>query len=105
VLEYFSTHGARKGLADTFLRTADSGYLTRRPSTAQELIVRETRRDDARVARQRGPTRPVVATTSTRSTPRGRGRGGRIGARKHPVGDEMSADDPRSSGARARCHV
>ncbi|MBV9253582.1 MAG: DNA-directed RNA polymerase subunit beta', partial [Actinobacteria bacterium] len=43
VLEYFiSTHGARKGLADTALRTADSGYLTRRlVDVAQELIVRE----------------------------------------------------------------
>ena len=43
VLEYFiSTHGARKGLADTALRTADSGYLTRRlVDVAQELIVRD----------------------------------------------------------------
>ncbi|MCJ7672447.1 MAG: DNA-directed RNA polymerase subunit beta', partial [Acidimicrobiia bacterium] len=43
VLEYFvSTHGARKGLADTALRTADSGYLTRRlVDVAQEFIVRE----------------------------------------------------------------
>ncbi len=43
VLEYFiSTHGARKGLADTALRTADSGYLTRRlHDVAQELIIRE----------------------------------------------------------------
>jgi DNA-directed RNA polymerase subunit beta' len=42
VLEYFiSTHGARKGLADTALRTADSGYLTRRlVDVAQEIIVR-----------------------------------------------------------------
>ena len=42
VLEYFiSTHGARKGLADTALRTADSGYLTRRlVDVAQELIIR-----------------------------------------------------------------
>ncbi|MDP9405766.1 MAG: DNA-directed RNA polymerase subunit beta' [Actinomycetota bacterium] len=43
VLEYFiSTHGARKGLADTALRTADSGYLTRRlVDIAQDLIIRE----------------------------------------------------------------
>src|SRR3979411_1391130 len=43
VLEYFiSTHGARKGLADTALRTADSGYLTRRlVDVAQEIIVRD----------------------------------------------------------------
>jgi DNA-directed RNA polymerase subunit beta' len=50
VLEYFiSTHGARKGLADTALRTADSGYLTRRlVDVAQELIVREDDCDTGR---------------------------------------------------------
>ncbi len=44
VLEYFmSAHGARKGLSDTALRTADSGYLTRRMvDVSQDLIVRET---------------------------------------------------------------
>ena len=44
VLEYFmSAHGARKGLSDTALRTADSGYLTRRlVDVSQELIVRES---------------------------------------------------------------
>ncbi len=43
VLEYFiSTHGARKGLTDTALRTADSGYLTRRlVDVSQEVIIRE----------------------------------------------------------------
>src|SRR5207253_11483644 len=42
VLEYFiSTHGGRKGLADTAIRTADSGYLTRRlVDVAQDVIVR-----------------------------------------------------------------
>jgi DNA-directed RNA polymerase subunit beta' len=55
VLEYFiSTHGARKGLADTALRTADSGYLTRRlVDVSQDLIIRE---DDC------GTTRGVEAT-------------------------------------------
>jgi len=50
VLEYFiSTHGARKGLADTALRTADSGYLTRRlVDVAQDVIVRE---DDCKTDR------------------------------------------------------
>ncbi|MBB5174993.1 DNA-directed RNA polymerase subunit beta' [Texcoconibacillus texcoconensis] len=50
VLEYFiSTHGARKGLADTALKTADSGYLTRRlVDVAQDVIVRE---DDCRTDR------------------------------------------------------
>src|SRR4030081_1621998 len=43
VLEYFiSTHGARKGLADTALRTADSGYLTRRlVDVSQDVIIRD----------------------------------------------------------------
>ena len=43
MLEYFiSTHGARKGLADTALRTADSGYLTRRlVDVSQDVIIRE----------------------------------------------------------------
>ena len=43
VLQYFiSTHGARKGLADTALKTADSGYLTRRlVDVAQDVIVTE----------------------------------------------------------------
>ncbi len=43
VLEYFiSAHGARKGLSDTALRTADSGYLTRRlVDVSQDLIIRE----------------------------------------------------------------
>ena len=43
MLEYFiSTHGARKGLADTALKTADSGYLTRKlVDVAQDVIIRE----------------------------------------------------------------
>ena len=43
VLEYFiATHGARKGLVDTALRTAESGYLTRRlVDVSQDVIVRE----------------------------------------------------------------
>ncbi|MBR6229244.1 MAG: DNA-directed RNA polymerase subunit beta', partial [Eubacterium sp.] len=50
VLEYFiSAHGARKGLSDTALRTADSGYLTRRlVDVSQELIIRETDCHDSR---------------------------------------------------------
>jgi DNA-directed RNA polymerase subunit beta' len=48
VLEYFiSTHGARKGLADTALRTADSGYLTRRlVDVAQEIIIHDDGSED-----------------------------------------------------------
>jgi len=54
VLEFFiSSHGARKGLADTALRTADSGYLTRRlVDVSQDVIVRE---DDCYVARGEAP--------------------------------------------------
>ncbi|MDP9342558.1 MAG: DNA-directed RNA polymerase subunit beta' [Actinomycetota bacterium] len=63
VLEYFiSTHGARKGLADTALRTADSGYLTRRlVDVAQEVIIRE---DDC------GTDRGIPARVNT-VTPKG----------------------------------
>src|SRR5690606_30674020 len=57
VLEYFiSTHGARKGLADTALRTADSGYLTRRlVDVSQDVIIRE---EDC--GTERGITMPVA---------------------------------------------
>jgi len=57
VLEYFNnSHGSRKGLADTALRTADSGYLTRRlVDVAQDVIVRE---DDC--GTKRGVTMPLA---------------------------------------------
>ncbi|SEJ15547.1 DNA-directed RNA polymerase subunit beta' [Demequina mangrovi] len=57
VLEYFiATHGARKGLADTALRTADSGYLTRRlVDVSQDVIVRE---EDC--GTERGLAMPIV---------------------------------------------
>jgi DNA-directed RNA polymerase subunit beta' len=71
VLQYFiSTHGARKGLADTALKTANSGYLTRRlVDVAQDLVVTEvdcgTQRPDDDAARRRrrrgrGPLRERV---------------------------------------------
>ena len=63
VLEYFiSTHGARKGLADTALRTADSGYLTRRlVDVAQDVIIRERRLRHRGVHRaRRCSTRPAT---------------------------------------------
>ena len=55
VLEYFiSAHGARKGLSDTALRTADSGYLTRRlVDVSQDLIIREV---DCCEGKERSPT-------------------------------------------------
>jgi DNA-directed RNA polymerase subunit beta' len=76
VLEYFiSTHGARKGLADTALRTADSGYLTRRlVDVSQDVIIRE---DDC--GTERGLIKVIgvkdvrtgsyVATTTSRPVP------------------------------------
>jgi len=62
VLEYFiATHGARKGLADTALRTADSGYLTRRlVDVSQDVIVRE-----ADCGTDRGLTMPIVEAGTT----------------------------------------
>ncbi len=62
VLEYFiATHGARKGLADTALRTADSGYLTRRlVDVSQDVIVRE---DDC--GTERGLAMPIVERDAT----------------------------------------
>ncbi|WP_019136320.1 DNA-directed RNA polymerase subunit beta' [Cellulomonas massiliensis] len=61
VLEYFiATHGARKGLADTALRTADSGYLTRRlVDVSQDVIVRE---EDC--GTERGLTMPIGTATA-----------------------------------------
>ena len=60
VLEYFiSTHGARKGLADTALRTADSGYLTRRlVDVAQDVIIRELDCGTKEFIELAGPQRP-----------------------------------------------
>ena len=66
VLEYFiATHGARKGLADTALRTADSGYLTRRlVDVSQDVIVREdncgTRRGLTKVIAHRDASGALV---------------------------------------------
>ncbi|WP_370240761.1 DNA-directed RNA polymerase subunit beta' [Aeromicrobium sp.] len=64
VLEYFiSTHGARKGLADTALRTADSGYLTRRlVDVSQDVIIRE---DDCGTERGLPKVIGVVDETGT----------------------------------------
>ena len=80
VLEYFtSTHGARKGLADTALKTADSGYLTRRlVDVSQDVIVSRVRLRHREVHRRHAARRgrrhhPVAA----RPHPRPRGRGGR----------------------------
>ena len=67
VLEYFmSAHGARKGLSDTALRTADSGYLTRRMvDVSQELSIRET---DCSVGREEIPGMVVKAFMDGKET-------------------------------------
>ena len=67
VLEYFmSAHGARKGLSDTALRTADSGYLTRRlVDVSQELIIRE---QDCAINRKEIPGMYVKAFSSGKET-------------------------------------
>ena len=72
VLEYFnSTHGARKGLADTALKTANSGYLTRRlVDVAQDCIIIE---EDC------GTTRGLTVTRGRRGR-----RGDRAAGRAHP---------------------
>ena len=71
VLQYFiSTHGARKGLADTALKTADSGYLTRRlVDVSQDVII--TEHDCGTAGRHRHPAHHRV------------GRGHRAAARPH----------------------
>ena len=108
VLEYFiSTHGARKGLADTALRTADSGYLTRRlVDVAQELIIREEdcgtdprrvdprhpRPDDER-ARTYLETRLDGRVLARDVTLVGR-HGDPAGHRHHPESMEAARDDP-----------
>ena len=74
VLEYFiSTHGARKGMADTALRTADSGYLTRRlVDVSQDVIMREEDcGTDDHVGLHRDPRRPAQPER-VRTRPRGR---------------------------------
>ena len=91
MLEYFiSTHGARKGLADTALRTADSGYLTRRlVDVSQDVIIRE---DDC--GTERGLTMPIAATDE------------RTGARWSTTTSRppsTPARSPRTSSSTARC--
>ena len=91
VLEYFiSTHGARKGLADTALRTADSGYLTRRlVDVSQDVIVRE---DDC------GTDQSIEALLYRSGRPN-RALVGRVLAEEIEIGER---DDPGQHAARRR---
>ncbi|MET3684040.1 DNA-directed RNA polymerase subunit beta' [Alkalibacillus flavidus] len=88
VLEYFiSTHGARKGLADTALKTADSGYLTRRlVDVAQDVIIRE---DDC--GTDRGMTVSTLSEGNETIVPLYDRLVGRTAFRsvKHPETDEL----------------
>ncbi len=72
MLEYFiSTHGARKGLADTALRTADSGYLTRRlVDVSQDVIIREEDCGTDRAIPMQIGEQARTASWSCTSTPR-----------------------------------
>ena len=96
VLEYFiSTHGARKGLADTALRTADSGYLTRRlVDVSQDVIIRD---EDCKHGRLRSTCRSHL--------PDGVNRASRPGARRgRPQAARVAASRARRcSPRRAKC--
>ena len=106
VLEYFtSTHGARKGLADTALRTADSGYLTRRlVDVAQDVIIREPDcgteeyielpllKDDGVAQRQ-----PARALRGGRDRDEARSRDRRQGRRDRPSRARGHAREPATS--------
>ena len=104
VLEYFiSTHGARKGLADTALRTADSGYLTRRlVDVAQDVIIRIADCGTEEHLRARRCTRSRRASPTTcssaasppaTSTPRAR-------SRSWSKGDEIDREDLERAASR-----
>ena len=117
VLEYFiSTHGARKGLADTALRTADSGYLTRRlVDVSQDVIVREEdcgteEYVELPVRTQRGAEQ-VAARTADRDRRLQAARVGQAGqdaARRGRSGRDRprcSRSSSASSARRSRCPV
>ena len=116
VLEYFiSTHGARKGLADTALRTADSGYLTRRlVDVAQDVIIREAdcgteelHRDAGVQGRRRAQRRPRRAHRGAghhdQAQPHAR-RAGR-GNRRAPSSPRSSARSPTTTRRAPRSRV
>ena len=117
MLEYFiSTHGARKGLADTALRTADSGYLTRRlVDVSQDVIIREEdcgtdgcdRRAGAAARRAAEPVEPDRARDGGRDQDRPAASWRRAteinGARLRRSGGAAAEDRTRSPSRCARC--
>ena len=91
VLEYFSsTHGARKGLADTALKTADSGYLTRKlADVAQNVVITMRRlRHDARGSPRGRSTRGPPRRSRSRISQSVRGRVSRVNI-VNPITDEV----------------
>ena len=94
VLEYFiSTHGARKGLADTALRTADSGYLTRRlVDVSQDVIIRE---DDC--GTERGMEKRIGVRGEDGRGPQGRQRRD-LGVRPHDGDQHRPPGERRGAG-------
>ena len=101
VLEYFiSTHGARKGLADTALRTADSGYLTRRlVDVSQDVIIRERRLRHRRVHHAAAAQRAGRAEPRTSSAASPAARGQDQARTRHRRGGRR--DRPRRAGRRS----
>jgi DNA-directed RNA polymerase subunit beta' len=92
ILEYFSsTHGARKGLADTALKTADSGYLTRKLcDIAQSVIISEID-----CGSKRGVVKRAIYKGETVDVPLGEQIIGRVSANRvaNPVTDELIVDE------------
>ena len=101
VLEYFiSTHGARKGLADTALRTADSGYLTRRlVDVSQDVIIRDQPGQGAGRLRDEGAHRAAALPRRRAKQERRGARGGR-GHPQAPQGRQARQDGHRREGQR-----
>ena len=123
VLEYFnSTHGARKGLADTALKTANSGYLTRRlVDVAQDCIITQDDCGTKLGIKMRAivDAGTVVASLASRILGRTDGRGsarsrdqqgrgqarhadGRDACRRHPAGRHPGSEDPLGPDLRTR---
>ena len=104
VLEYFiSTHGARKGLADTALRTADSGYLTRRlVDVAQEIIVHDEDSEDRGIVINSSRGRRQAGSLSAQPGLR-KGTGRRCDGGRTPAGDQGRARSGGRRGDRSSC--
>ncbi len=102
VLEYFlSTHGARKGLADTALRTADSGYLTRRlVDVAQDVIITMTTAAPSTGCGSSGPT-ARASRLATRTSGPGSSAASLASPIVHPETGEIIVDAGEESTDRA----